>query len=264
MKALHSDNTSQPINLFLLLECRLLREALSGILRKQTDICIVGGDHYSPSVVHALLESNCHVLLSDQLTAQGLPPDFLENVTATHPRAKVVLVGMEDDFDIFLQAIRSGASGFLLENAGTDDTLDAIRKVARDEAVCPAHLCLQLFHFVARIAGEGSFIVNQRLCNRLGLTGRQQQLVALLAKGLTNKEIAVSLNLSEFTVRNHVHRIMQQLNVKSRQAAVETVCHGSLAAPLQPERHAARQTALVRSTTLGIECVRSESRFGSI
>lgn len=72
-------------------------------------------------------------------------------------------------------------------------------------------------------------VLNQRLCVKLGLTPRQQQLVALLARGFSNKEIAASLHLSEFTVKNHIHRIMRQLKAQSRYAAVQTVCDQNLA-----------------------------------
>ena len=86
--------------------------------------------------------------------------------------------------------------------------------------------------FVARTTREGSMILNQRLCVKLGLTARQQQLVAFLARGFTNKEIAESMGLSEFTVKNHVHRIMRQLNADSRYAAVQTVCGHNLPATI--------------------------------
>jgi DNA-binding NarL/FixJ family response regulator len=89
-----------------------------------------------------------------------------------------------------------------------------------------------LFQFVAREAQKGSLVLNQRICAKLGLTPRQQQLVSFLARGMTNKEIAVNLNLSEYTVKNHVHRIMRQLNAESRYAAVQTVCEGGFGADL--------------------------------
>jgi DNA-binding NarL/FixJ family response regulator len=75
-------------------------------------------------------------------------------------------------------------------------------------------------------------ILNQRLCHRLGLTARQQQLIALLARGFTNKEIAETMHLSEFTVKNHVHRIMRRLNAQSRYAAVQTACASNLPASM--------------------------------
>jgi DNA-binding NarL/FixJ family response regulator len=70
------------------------------------------------------------------------------------------------------------------------------------------------------------------LPRRADLTLRQRQLVNLVAKGLTNKEIAAQLNLSEFTVRNHIHRIMKQVDVGSRREAVKVVCDQGLAASL--------------------------------
>jgi DNA-binding NarL/FixJ family response regulator len=146
------------------------------------------------------------------------------------PEKKTILFGMEDDPEVFLQAVRSGASGYLLGDASAEDTIAAIRRVVAGEAVSPPRLCHYLFQFVARTTREGSMILNQRLCHRLGLTARQQQLAALLARGFTNKEIAATLHLSEFTVKNHVHRIMRRLNAESRYAAVQTVCETTLPA----------------------------------
>jgi two-component system, NarL family, nitrate/nitrite response regulator NarL len=214
------------VKLFLLVENRLLREALAGILRKQPEFTIVGFDRYAPSVEKAVIDSSCDILVADHATATTLPPNLLPDLLALAPEMKVLLFGMEEDAEIFVQAIRAGVSGYLLGEASAEETLSAIRRVASGEAVCPPRLCLQLFQFVAREAQKGALVLNQRICAKLGLTPRQQQLVAFLARGLTNKEIATNLNLSEFTVKNHVHRIMRQLNVESRYAAVQTVCEG--------------------------------------
>jgi DNA-binding NarL/FixJ family response regulator len=83
----------------------------------------------------------------------------------------------------------------------------------------PPQLCSALFRFVALTAEA---FITQR-SPKPDLTLRQQQLVSLVAKGLTNKEIAVHLNLSEFTVRNHIHRILKQVDAESRSQAVETI-----------------------------------------
>jgi DNA-binding NarL/FixJ family response regulator len=232
MKPVSDAEASRPIRVFLLLENRLLREALVGILQRQPDLEVVAAQRYESQAYTAIVGSRSDVLLLDQPTAKGCPSGFIANLTAASPHTRVVFFGMEDDEETFLQVIRSGVSGYLLGDASTEDTLAAVRKVARGNAVCPAHLCLELFRFVAKAAREGSLVLNRRLCTQLGLTSRQQQLVALLAKGLTNKEIAATLNLSEFTVKNHVHRIMRLLNADTRHAAVATVCDGDLAAVL--------------------------------
>jgi DNA-binding NarL/FixJ family response regulator len=232
MKQVKDNSSARHLKLFLLVENRLLREALAGIVRKQPDFCVVGVDRYAPSIENQFAESGCDILVADHASATTFPTTFIADSLALVPSMKVILLGMEDDPEIFLQAIRAGVCGYLLGDASAEETLAAVRRVAQGEAVCPPRLCLQLFQFVAREAQKGSLVLNQRVCARLGLTPRQQQLVSFLARGLTNKEIAVNLNLSEFTVKNHVHRIMRQLNAESRYAAVQTVCEGGFSADL--------------------------------
>jgi len=127
---------------------------------------------------------------------------------------------MEPDEKLFLTAIRSGVMGYLLKDASASDLVCAVRAVYQGDAVCPPQLCSALFRFVARSTEE---IPAKRRGPRPDLTLRQQELMALVAKGLTNKEIALSLHLSDFTVRNHIHRILKQLNAGSRTAAVEAI-----------------------------------------
>ncbi len=232
MKQAKDNSSARHLKLFLLVENRLLREALAGIVRKQPDFCVVGVDRYAPSIEKQFGESACDILVADHASATTFPTTFVADSLALVPSMKIILLGMEDDPEIFLQAIRAGVCGYLLGDASAEETLAAVRRVAQGEAVCPPRLCLHLFQFVAREAQKGSLVLNQRVCAKLGLTPRQQQLVSFLARGLTNKEIAVNLNLSEFTVKNHVHRIMRQLNAESRYAAVQTVCEGGFSADL--------------------------------
>jgi len=110
-------------------------------------------------------------------------------------------------------------TGYLLKDASASDVVTAVRAVARGEAVCPPQLCHILFRFVAQMAKE----MPAQNALKPDLTLRQQQLVSLVAKGLTNKEIAARLNLSEYTVRNHIHRILKQVDAESRSEAVETI-----------------------------------------
>jgi two-component system, NarL family, nitrate/nitrite response regulator NarL len=214
--------------LFLVIENRMLREATSALLHKQPDFCIVDSIRYSPSAYALIDSSDCNILLIDQASAAALSPNFISDLLASSRQRKAVLFGMENDPEQFLLAVRAGTSGYLLGEASAEDIIAAIRKVIVGEAVSPPCLCHHLFQLVARTTREGAMILNQRLCLRLGLTGRQQQLIAFLARGFTNKEIAESMRISEFTVKNHVHRIMRRLNAQSRYAAVQTVCENNL------------------------------------
>jgi DNA-binding NarL/FixJ family response regulator len=213
--------------LFLVIENRILREVMSATLRKQVDFCLVDAVRYSSTTYQEAAASCCDVLLADQASATAFPANFIPDLLAHLPGSRAILFGMEDHAENFVQAVRSGVSGYLLGDASAEETIAAVRRVVTGEAVAPGKLCQHLFQFVARTTREGSLILNQRLCLSLGLTGRQQQLLALLARGFTNKEIAETMKLSEFTVKNHVHRIMRRLNAQSRYAAVQTVCESN-------------------------------------
>lgn len=218
--------------LVLVIENRMLREAMTALFRKQPDFFLLDSIRYSADAHKRITSSDCDVFLADQASAAPFPSNFVSDLLALSPRRKAILFGMENDPEMFLQAVRSGVSGYLLGEASAEETIAAVRRVVAGEAVSPPCLCHHLFQFVARTTREGSMILNQRLCHSLGLTARQQQLIALLARGFTNKEIAESMRLSEFTVKNHVHRIMRRLNAQSRYAAVQTVCQSSMSATI--------------------------------
>ncbi len=206
------------IGVFILAENRLLREALARLLSKKSDIRVVGACAFSPQVVEQVAEAAPDVLLSDS-TAAALPDlHLIPEVRAAVPGLKVVMIGMEAGRDSFLHAIRDGVVGYMLKDASALEVASAVRAVANDQAVCPPDLCLTLFQYVA---AERSSATSFRLKHNLGLTRREQQLVQLIGRGLTNKEIASQLNLSEQTIKNHVHRMLQKLGASDRLAAVE-------------------------------------------
>ena len=102
----------------------------------------------------------------------------------------------------------------------------AVRCVIGGGAVCPPELCQALFSYVA---SQRPTLPSFEAQEELGLSRREQQLVKMVGQGLTNKEIAAQLNLSEQTVKNHVHRMLRKMGVRSRLQVV-TTCrdHGFL------------------------------------
>lgn len=208
------------MNVFLLAGNRLLREALARVLKKRGDITVVGAAAYSPQALKEIAESGCDVLVLDSLTSTLSDLGFVREAIRSVPELRVVLIGMDEEESTFLKAVRAGAAGYVLRDASAMDVVAAVRSVAQDEAVCPPRLCLSLFHYIAR---EMSDVPNVRVKVQLGLTRRQQQLVPLIAQGLTNKEIAAHLNLSEQTVKNHVHRMLQRVGAEDRLAVVQMV-----------------------------------------
>jgi DNA-binding NarL/FixJ family response regulator len=210
---------SSSIRTFLLIENRLLRELLVRLFSKRADFLVAGQSAYAEAAALSVLDSKCDVLIIDSLQIPWLSAiTALESADRASFRT-VVLAGKSDE-QHFLTAVRSGVTGYLLQDASASDVVAAVHAVFRGEAVCPPQFCSTLFRFVAQTAREMPL---QGPPSKPDLTLRQQKLVALVAKGLTNKEIASHLNLSEFTVRNHIHRIMKKVDAGSRSQAVETI-----------------------------------------
>ena len=220
MSASNITAADSSIRVFLLIENRLLRGALSRLLRKHADILVVGqGGQADLNNPMPALDKRCDVLIVDSSEIKRLQGNIAVETNGENA-CKTILIGMGSDEDQFIAAIRSGATGYLLQDASSSDVVAAVRAVFRGEAVCPSQLCSTLFRFVVQRARETH---PQNSTSRPDLTLRQQQLVALVARGLTNKEIASRLNLSEFTVRNHIHRILRQVDASSRSEAVEAI-----------------------------------------
>jgi DNA-binding NarL/FixJ family response regulator len=125
---------------------------------------------------------------------------------------------MEDDKNHFLTAVRHGVLDYVLQEASAVDIATAIRAVARGEAICPPHLVRVLFDSVKSKSAE---LPNSPTRVQPGLSRREQQLVPLIGRGLTNKEIAGQLSLSEQTVKNHIHRMLRKVGVEDRLSVVE-------------------------------------------
>ncbi len=210
---------SLSIRVFLMMENRLLREALIRLLRKRSDLVVVGYDDPADATPYRVPERQFDVLLIDSFQTIWTTAKIARE-TGGKAAYKAVLIGMEPDEELFMAAVRSGVMGYLLKDASASELVAAVRAVYRGEAVCPPQLCATLFRFVAHVVEETPV---KRTASKPDLTLRQQQLVTLVAKGLTNKEIASHLNLSEFTVRNHIHRILKQVDAVSRSEAVETI-----------------------------------------
>jgi len=206
--------------IFLLAESRLLRESLSRLLRRKPDISVVGECGSTAGSIQQVADSGCEILLLDNATLSRTNPNLVVQILEAVPDLKIILVDVDDNEESFLDAVRSGAVGYLVREASALDVLAAVRAVARGEAVCPPQLILCLFRY---FANQRRSVPYYRTRAELGLTRRQHQLVSFVAKGLTNKEIASTLHLSEQTVKNHMHRILRQVNAEDRYQAVETV-----------------------------------------
>jgi DNA-binding NarL/FixJ family response regulator len=211
---------SSPTRVFVMAENRLLRETLVRLFHKRSEISIVGDTCCSEFAIDAIACAKADLLLLDCFEPKHAPDDWLADLQESIPEIKVVLFGMDEDAEVFLRAVRRGIAGYVLKNASAIDLLDAVRTVAQGEAACPPKFCKVLFKTLADGTTEEK---DGRGISQFDLTQRQRQLMSLVAMGLSNKEIAANLNLSEFTVKNHIYRVMKQVDAQNRHEAVSLI-----------------------------------------
>ena len=206
-------DVNKQVSVFLLCENRLLREALLRILGKRDDLSIVGACGYSASALSGVVTSQPRVVVLDSLRLALGPPLLLRDIQQSLPNSRTVMIGMESREEDFLLAVREGVAGYVLREASAAEVSNALQAVALGESVCPPCFTAKLFQHAAQ---HLALRHNLRGRNRSQLSRREQQLVQLLCAGLTNKEIANQLHLSEHTVKNHVHRILRKTGAADR------------------------------------------------
>jgi two-component system, NarL family, response regulator DevR len=206
------------IAVFLLAENCLLREALVRVLRNRDDITVAGAIPFSPSALEKVSAANPDVVLLDSPSIALSGPRLVSRMRQTGANRKSVMVGMEEDETTFLHAVGEGIVGYVLKDATAAEIVRVIRAVAAGEAICPPQFSSALFRCASR---DVCFTFKPPQKTKFGLSRREQQLVGLIRLGLSNKEIGSRLNLSEHTVKNHIHRILRKVGASDRLEIVE-------------------------------------------
>lgn len=193
---------------------RLLRELITRVLIKKTSFSVVARDGQPERVSEDLQDTSAEVVVLDSLES------FLECAKSrsrfdqlSSKPPKCILVAMRDDQESFLSAVRSGACGYVLQDASATDVVAAVRAVADGQAACPPQYLRVLFNQVAAGAGERFSSCDQV---QWRLTRRERELIPWIGRGMTNKEIAAQLRLSERTVKNHINRILKKSGASNR------------------------------------------------
>jgi len=212
--------TEKKARLFIAAPNRLLREALARMVGKLEDIEVVGVDAGEPLRTEDLVSKGAEILL---LSSRGsINEDLLtiRKVRVTSPEVQILLLGGMGTETEFLQCVRAGVRGYLPRSASAEEVLNAVKALRAGEAACPQAFCSVLFHCLER---EAASFPSASVHQRLGLTRREQQLIPLIAEGLTNKEIANHFCLSEQTVKNHLYRMKHKIGAGDRLSIVQ-VC----------------------------------------
>jgi DNA-binding NarL/FixJ family response regulator len=205
---------------FVAAENRLLREALSRMLVKNGEIEVVGIDQAEQFRTEDLLKEETDILLLSSRGNRNEDLTAVRRVRTAAPKVQILLIGVTGEEAEFLQCVRAGVHGYLPRDASAEDVLEAVRALQGGEAICPGTLCATLFRYMER---EATSFPSASVHQQLGLTRREQQLIPLIAEGLTNKEIANRFCLSEQTVKNHLYRMKHKIGADDRLGIVQ-VC----------------------------------------
>jgi two-component system, NarL family, nitrate/nitrite response regulator NarL len=198
---------------FLLAENRLLREALIRLLSKKREVRVVGANGYSSAVHHEVIAVRPQILLLDSEGLEVSRATLIATLRMALRNVRIVMVDMDPDENTFLAAVRAGIAGYVLKDASALEVAATICAVAEGKAVCPPSLCMTLFRAVAQ---QTTVRPATSWTSDFGLSRREEQMVELLRERLTNKEIALRLNISEQTVKNHVHHTLRKLGAANR------------------------------------------------
>ena len=218
LRAGASKAAAQKTRVFVAAENRLLREALSRTMAKRADIDVVGEDAEEPFEAESVVAAGASILLISSRGNFTEDAQLIRKVRITAPDVRILLIGANQDEAEFLHFVRAGVTGYLLRDASAEDVLKSLRAVQANEAVCPRSLCAVLFRYFER---EAVSLPSANIHKKLGLTRREQQLIPLVAQGLTNKEIANHFCLSEQTVKNHLYRMKHKVGADDRLGIVQ-------------------------------------------
>jgi len=209
---------NESIRVFIADDNRLLREGLVAMLGEQKDIIVIGTAPSGNEALEQIKKLRPEIALIDI----GMPDkDGIEVTQALHQDAsnvKVIILGMIDLSDEIMACIEAGAAGYVLKEASFDYLVETIRSVHRGESFCSPQMTASLFSRIAELANERIPKIPE---SSVKLTSRELEVINLIAEGLPNKEIAQRLFIETQTVKNHIHNILDKLQLYNRLEAVQ-------------------------------------------
>ena len=200
------------IRILLIEDNRILREGISDMISGHKDLTVVA---MSDGRHNALAKSGVkpHVVLLDLGLDRQNSLDIVELMKKEFPGVKVIGMGLAPAQADIMEFVQAGADGFILKDATLEDVVNTIRSVAGGKTVLPSLMTSSLFFQIA----EHALLKGKRnLRGATRMTQREKEIISLIVEGMSNKEIAGTLNIATFTVKSHVHNILEKLALHSR------------------------------------------------
>lgn len=209
-----------PVKIRVLLadDQRLMRDGLRTLLELEDDLEVVGEAENGRVAVDLAGELRPDVILMDVRMPEMDGVEATRQLTARRPECRVIILTTFDDDSIIFEGLRAGALGYLLKDVSGEELAAAVREVHRGGALIQPSIARKVLAEFSRLpaAPAVSTSANEKFSDR------EMEILKLVGRGLSNKEIALRLSLTEGTVKNYVSAILQKLGVQDRtQAALK-------------------------------------------
>jgi len=189
----------------------IVREGLRLLLSSQPDITVVAEVNNGHQAVAAVREKHPDIVIMDISMPDMGGLEATRIIHREHPDVRVLILTMHESDEYFFQALDAGAAGYLVKKAATDDLVSGVRAVARGESVLYPSVAKKLIQDYLSHARE-----SHKEEGYESLSDREREVFFLLAKGLTNQQVAGHLVISPSTVQTHRGHIMEKLGLQSR------------------------------------------------
>jgi len=216
---------AKPIRVLLADDHSLFRAGIRMLLERMTDVEIIAEASNGREIFNLLKQIPTDVVIMDIAMPELNGLEATARVTREFPRVKVLILSMYATPDYVVQALRAGATGYLLKDAATAELELALRAIARGETHLTAAVSKTVVSdYLRRITGRGERTIEE-LSPAKALTPRQREVLQLIAEGRTTKEIAITLQLSENTIETHRRHLMERLGVHEVAGLVRYAIH---------------------------------------
>lgn len=201
-----------PISVFIVAEIRLFREGLAEVLSSRPGFEVAGTAEHHEEALLLLRELRPAIVLVD--VAQPTALETTRAIVSSAPEVKVIALAVPELEPEVVRWAEEGTAGYVPRDAGLAQLKACVESVARGEALYTPRMAAALLRRIAALAAE-----RRPEPPRARLTFREREIAGLIRDGLANKEIAGALSIEPSTVKNHVHNILEKLDVHSRAEA---------------------------------------------
>lgn len=211
------------IKIFIIEDNHLLREGVTAVIQKQADLKVVASLRDRGNIIQKISELKPDIVLLDIGLISKNSLQLVKSIKKKSSKIKIIVMDLIPTQSDVYEFVGSGVSGFILKDAMINEFLNTIRAVSKGKNVLPDNMTDGLFSQIIEMAISGDK-KKAKLVESVRMTKRERQIIDLVAEGLTNKEIGKKLNLSQFTVKSHVHNILEKLTLRTR-VQIATYAH---------------------------------------